>query len=72
MNNPLIRCITREKFSKEGDHWCRASDVIIEANKMLILENRPLSLTKGTDPVQIQPQKIDLRLRRGKYIYNRD
>ncbi|XP_016773439.2 integrin beta-PS [Apis mellifera] len=66
VNNPLIRCVTREKFSNEGDHWCRTSDVIIETNKMLILENRPLSLTKGTDPVQIQPQKIDLRLRRGE------
>ncbi|KOC68093.1 Integrin beta-PS [Habropoda laboriosa] len=64
-NGPLVRCVTREKLLKEGDYWCRTSDVIDEANRMIMLENRALSSTKGTDPVQVQPQKIQLRLRRG-------
>lgn len=33
---------------------------------MDILENWPLSSMKGKDPVQVQPQKIRLRLRRGE------
>ncbi|XP_043581912.1 integrin beta-PS-like [Bombus pyrosoma] len=65
-NSPLVRCVTREKFSNEGNHWCRTSDVIDETNQMLILEDRPLSSTRGTDPVQIQPQRIRLTLRRGE------
>lgn len=65
-NGPLVRCVTREKFLKEGDHWCKKSDVIDERDNMLLLENKPLSSAKGSDPVQIQPQRIHLTLRRGK------
>lgn len=63
----LVRCVSREKFSKEGNLWCRETDVIDETSSMLVLENRPLSSTKGKVPLQIQPQKVKLRLRRGKY-----
>ncbi|KAK1136188.1 hypothetical protein K0M31_000753 [Melipona bicolor] len=66
VNGPLVRCVTREKFSNEGSHWCRTSDVIDETSQMLLLEDRPLSSTKGTSPVQIQPQRIRLKLKRGK------
>lgn len=68
MNGPLVRCVTREKFSNEGSHWCRTSDVIDETSQMLLLEDRPLSSIKGTSPVQIQPQRIRLKLKRGKYF----
>ncbi|KAG7201582.1 hypothetical protein KM043_004327 [Ampulex compressa] len=62
----LVRCVTRSKFQKEGDFWCRHSDVINDDAEMIILEDRPLSSAKGKDPVQVQPQKMRLRLRRGE------
>ncbi|XP_029033971.1 integrin beta-PS-like [Osmia bicornis bicornis] len=62
----LVRCVSREKFLKEGNLWCRETDVIDETSSMLVLENRPLSSTKGKVPLQIQPQKVKLRLRRGE------
>ncbi|XP_076668344.1 integrin beta-PS [Andrena cerasifolii] len=61
----LVRCVTREKFRREGDLWCPGSDVVDDVNSMVELKNRSLSSTKGRDPVQVQPQKIQLRLRRG-------
>ncbi|CAK9831191.1 Integrin beta-PS [Anthophora retusa] len=68
-NVPLVRCATKEKLLKEGNYWCRTSDVIDEASSMVVLENRPLSSTKGMIPVQIQPQKIQLRLRPGNTLF---
>ncbi|XP_015432904.1 PREDICTED: integrin beta-PS-like [Dufourea novaeangliae] len=69
INTPLVRCVTREKFQKESSLWCRLSDVISDdPTWLLLVENRPLSSTKGTVPVQVQPQRIKLRLRRGTYL----
>lgn len=65
-SSPLIRCVIREKFLLEGDYWCRIADVIDTVNSMVLVEDRPLSSTKGTDPVQVQPQRIQLNLRRGE------
>ncbi|XP_054006047.1 integrin beta-PS-like [Hylaeus anthracinus] len=65
-NGPLVRCVTREKFLKERDLWCRDEDVVKDLNSVDLVEDRPLSSTKGTNPVQVQPQRIHLKLRRGK------
>ncbi|CAL7946615.1 unnamed protein product [Xylocopa violacea] len=65
-NGPAVRCVTRERLLNEGDLWCRKSDVIDEVSKMSLLENQPLSSTKGSDPVQLQPQRVRLTLRRGE------
>ncbi|XP_076245991.1 integrin beta pat-3-like [Calliopsis andreniformis] len=66
-SGPLVRCVSREKFLKEGDLWCPRSDIIDDSSSMSLLQNRPLSSAKGRDPVQVQPQRIQLKLRRGKY-----
>lgn len=65
-SSPLLRCISKLTFLRKGHLWCPLSDVIYPENTIDILENRPLSSIKGKDPVQVQPQKIRLRLRRGK------
>ncbi|XP_047349920.1 integrin beta pat-3-like isoform X3 [Vespa velutina] len=64
MNGQIVRCVTRDKFQREGNLWCKNSDVIDIKSTMTILENRPLSSSKGENPVQIQPQRIKLRLRK--------
>ncbi|XP_026673834.1 integrin beta-PS-like isoform X2 [Ceratina calcarata] len=66
VSGPLVRCVTRQKFLNEGDHWCKKSDVIDAASTMILLEDQPLSSAKGRDPVQVQPQRVQLRLRRGE------
>ncbi|XP_077255158.1 integrin beta-PS isoform X1 [Temnothorax americanus] len=63
---PLLRCVSKQTYLKEGDLWCQPSAVIYHENTMDILENRQLSSIKGKDPVQVQPQKIRLRLRPGE------
>ncbi|XP_078049137.1 integrin beta-PS [Augochlora pura] len=63
----FMRCITRQKYYKELDKWCPESHVINDPNYLTILENRSLSFVKGSAPVQIQPQRVQLRLRRGTY-----
>ncbi|KAM0732640.1 Integrin beta-PS [Formica fusca] len=65
-SSPLLRCVSKQTFLREGHLWCPLSDVIHHENTMDILENWPLSSIKGKDPVQVQPQKIRLRLRRGE------
>ncbi|KAH0953620.1 hypothetical protein HN011_000489 [Eciton burchellii] len=65
VNAPLLRCIPREKFFKEGDFWCPRSSVIHYNNTMEILENLPLS-SKKHNSIQVQPQRINLRLKRGE------
>nr|XP_031846906.1 integrin beta-PS-like isoform X2 [Nomia melanderi] len=65
-NSSLIRCTTRERYQKEGDHWCPRSDVINDANQVTVITNRRLSSTNGAGVVQVQPQKIQLKLRRGE------
>lgn len=72
MSAPLLRCVSEQTYLKEGDFWCQPSDVIYHENTMDILENRELSSIKGKDPVQVQPQRIRLRLRRGEKILNQD
>ncbi|XP_076279784.1 integrin beta-PS [Lasioglossum baleicum] len=62
----LVRCITREKYRRDRDLWCPLSNVIDNENSFIIDKDRPLSSMKGTDPVQIRPQKVHLRLRRGE------
>nr|XP_050851498.1 integrin beta-PS-like [Vespula vulgaris]XP_050851499.1 integrin beta-PS-like [Vespula vulgaris] len=64
MNGQIVRCVTRDKFRREGNLWCKRSDVVDIANTMTILENLPLSSSKGQNPIQLQPQRIKLRLRR--------
>ncbi|XP_043256533.1 integrin beta-PS-like isoform X1 [Colletes gigas] len=64
--NAVIRCVTRKQYLKEGDRWCPHIDVVDDANSMKVIENRTLSSKKGTNPVQVQPQKISLKLRRGE------
>ncbi|XP_014600603.1 PREDICTED: integrin beta-PS-like [Polistes canadensis] len=63
-NEQIVRCVTREKLLKEGDLWCKKHDVVDIQNSMTIIENLPLSSVKGKNPVQIQPQRIKLRLRK--------
>ncbi|XP_015190709.1 PREDICTED: integrin beta-PS-like [Polistes dominula] len=63
-NGQIVRCVTREKLLKEGDLWCKKDDVVDIQNSMTIIENLTLSSIKGKNPVQIQPQRIKLRLRK--------
>ncbi|KYQ55161.1 Integrin beta-PS [Trachymyrmex zeteki] len=63
---PLLRCVSKQTYLKEGNFWCQPSAVINDENMMDILENRQLSSIKGKDPVQVQPQRIRLRLRLGE------
>ncbi|XP_012274157.1 integrin beta-PS isoform X2 [Orussus abietinus] len=63
---PIGRCVTREKFEKEKDLWCSNEMVIQEASTMNVLDSKPLMNAKGREPVQIQPQRIRLRLRLGE------
>lgn len=63
----MIRCVTRERYEKELDYWCPQSDVIDDANKVTIVENRRLSSAKGAAAVQVEPQRIKLKLRRGMF-----
>lgn len=63
---PLLRCVSKQTYLKERDLWCRSSAVIYHENTMKIMENRRLSSIKGKEPVQVQPQKISLRLRPGE------
>ena len=66
---PVFRCVTRDTFEKEGELWCaEKTKVISDSSEMEVLENRPLLSTKGSEPVQVQPQKIHLRLRIGLSI----
>lgn len=68
-SGPLLRCVSTQTFLREGSLWCPQSDVTYHENTMDFLENRPLSSAKGKDPVQVQPQRIHLRLRRGETCY---
>jgi len=65
MNN-LDRCLSKEMYQRKGDLWCLSSNVIYKNSTMEIIENRMLSSKKDKVFVQIQPQRIRLRLRRGK------
>ncbi|XP_043487353.1 integrin beta-PS-like [Polistes fuscatus] len=65
-NGQIVRCVTREKLLMEGDLWCKKDDVVDIQNSMTIIKNLPLSSIKGKTPVQIQPQRIKLRLRKDK------
>ncbi|XP_044583271.1 integrin beta-PS-like isoform X1 [Cotesia glomerata] len=60
---PSVRCITKSKFNKL---WCDPSNIINETSKIVIEKNIPLSSIKNREPVQIQPQKIKLYLRKGE------
>ncbi|KAK2576870.1 hypothetical protein KPH14_005497 [Odynerus spinipes] len=61
---PLIRCVTREKHIKEGELWCDQSHVVDNFTPITFVKNVPLS--SGKDPVQVQPQRIRLNLRKGE------
>lgn len=61
----LIRCVSRETLLKEDDAWCRKSDIVYYENTMKVVKNLTLSSEKDNF-VQVQPQKIYLRLRRGE------
>ncbi|XP_014480334.1 PREDICTED: integrin beta-PS-like isoform X1 [Dinoponera quadriceps] len=63
---PIIRCVSYETARKVSHLWCTESDMVYYENTMTMTENRPLSSTKGREPVQVQPQRIHLRLRRGE------
>ncbi|KAI4504441.1 hypothetical protein M0802_000912 [Mischocyttarus mexicanus] len=66
LNEQIVRCVTREKLLKEGDLWCKKNNVVDIKNSMTIIENLPLSSIKGKNSVQIQPQRIKLRLRKNE------
>ncbi|XP_043480175.1 integrin beta-PS-like [Leptopilina heterotoma] len=64
---PIVRCVTRERYKKEGELWCaKKSEVVDDYSKLKIIEDRPLLSNKGSEPVQVQPQKIRVRLRTGE------
>ncbi|EZA50855.1 Integrin beta-PS [Ooceraea biroi] len=62
---PLLRCVSRETYLKEGRSWCPESDVVYYNNTEETLEDLPLSSDKKNS-VQVQPQRMQLRLRRGE------
>nr|XP_012225668.1 PREDICTED: integrin beta-PS-like [Linepithema humile] len=64
--NNLDRCVSKETYQKKGDLWCLPSNVVDKNSTMEITEDRMLSSKKGKVSVQIQPQRIRLRLRRGE------
>ncbi|XP_033208227.1 integrin beta-PS-like isoform X2 [Belonocnema kinseyi] len=64
---PVVRCVTRERYEKEGELWCGdKSKAISDSSEVEFVENRPISNGKNRDPVQVQPQKIRLQLRKGE------
>ena len=67
-NGSLIRCIPRDKYDKEKEHWCSSEYVVADMSSVEILENRPLHSSKGKDQIQVQPQKMRVHLRRGNKI----
>ncbi|XP_057329990.1 integrin beta-PS-like isoform X1 [Microplitis mediator] len=62
---PSVRCITRSKFN---EHWCPGDSSLIvnDTSSIIIEKDIPLSSVKSKEPVQIRPQKIKLRLRKGE------
>ncbi|XP_066589275.1 integrin beta-PS-like [Prorops nasuta] len=65
-DSSMVRCASRERFQAEKDLWCKESYVVDEQNHMELLKNESLSSIKGKEPVQIQPQRMRLRLRIGE------
>lgn len=63
---PLLRCVSKETYSKERDYWCQPSAVIDYNNTSSNIEDLRLSSIKDKDPIQVQPQKIKLILRPGE------
>ncbi|EFN88858.1 Integrin beta-PS [Harpegnathos saltator] len=63
---PLLRCMSRETSLKRGRLWCPESNVVHYKNEMTKVDDRPLSSIKGKELIQLQPQAIRLRLRRGE------
>ncbi|XP_030641735.1 integrin beta-2 [Chanos chanos] len=57
-----VRCNTKEALVSKG---CPENDIVSPLNNMNRLKDKPLSSTRGRDPVQIQPQEIKLQLRPG-------